>query len=140
MDIVRSQTPTEFPAVGAPRAPTAAERLFDALVCWWRRRETEAALMECSDRVLADLGIERQDIPLIARGLDPAAVALRGAALHRGWQDLLDRIAVMRGVEQPGRRERRELMAYSDRELDELGIRRADIPALTRDPRPAHAS
>jgi uncharacterized protein YjiS (DUF1127 family) len=90
--------------------------------------------------VLADLGIERQDIPLVARGLDPAAVAPRGAALRRWWQDRLDRIAAMRGVAQPGLRERRELMAYSDRELEELGIRRADIPALTRDPRPAHAS
>jgi uncharacterized protein YjiS (DUF1127 family) len=40
-----------------------------------RRRATAAALMRCSDRVLADIGIRREDIPLIARGLDPKRAA-----------------------------------------------------------------
>jgi uncharacterized protein YjiS (DUF1127 family) len=30
------------------------------------------------------------------------------------------------------RRVCRELMAYSDRELDEIGLRRSDIPAIVR--------
>jgi uncharacterized protein YjiS (DUF1127 family) len=123
MDCVRTHPDT----AAAARRPTAAERLFDALVLWSRRRRTEAALMRCSDRLLADIGIARDDIRLVARGLDPASVPPRGAALHRLWQGLLDRLSGV-GDDQA----QRELMAYSDRELDELGIRRADIPALTR--------
>ncbi len=38
---------------------------------WWQRRATAAALLRCSDRVLADIGIERDNIPLVARGIDP---------------------------------------------------------------------
>jgi uncharacterized protein YjiS (DUF1127 family) len=38
---------------------------------WWKRRATEVALMRCNDRVLEDIGIEREVIPLIVRGLDP---------------------------------------------------------------------
>jgi uncharacterized protein YjiS (DUF1127 family) len=140
MDIVRTQNHAASPTAGAPRAETAAERLFDALVHWWRRRETSNTLMNCSDRVLADIGIARDDIPLIAKGVDPASVTPRGAALHRQWQGLLDRIFGLRNAEQPEQRACRELMAYSDRELDELGIRRADIPALTRRASPTAAA
>ena len=36
---------------------------------------TRDALMRCSDRVLADIGIERAHIPLIAQGIDPPSVS-----------------------------------------------------------------
>ena len=42
---------------------------------WRRQRRTGRALARCSDRVLADVGIERKDIPLIARGIDPRELA-----------------------------------------------------------------
>jgi uncharacterized protein YjiS (DUF1127 family) len=37
-----------------------------------QQRATRDALMPCSDRVLADLGIEREHIPLVAKGINPA--------------------------------------------------------------------
>jgi uncharacterized protein YjiS (DUF1127 family) len=40
-----------------------------------RRRATAAALMRCSVRVLADIGIGREHIRLIARGGDPSRAA-----------------------------------------------------------------
>jgi NTE family protein len=43
---------------------------------WRRQRRTGRALARCSDRVLADVGIERKDIPLIAKGIDPRALAV----------------------------------------------------------------
>ncbi len=42
---------------------------------WRRQRRTGRALARCSDRILADVGIERKDIPLIAKGIDPRGLA-----------------------------------------------------------------
>lgn len=101
MDIVRTRNRIEPPAVGAPRAPTAAEHAFDALLRWWRRRETEVALMRCSDRVLADLGIGRDDIPLVARGLDPASATTPRPRSAPPVAGLVHRMVAVRGVERP---------------------------------------
>ena len=91
---------------------------------WYRRAATRSALMACSDRVLADIGIAREDIPAIALastgGSRPDAV---------NWRDGLARR--LEGARQR-RRVYRELMAYSDRELDELGIGRGEIPGIAR--------
>ena len=55
------------------RGMTGALRLVLAhAVRWKQQRATRDALMRCSDRVLADIGIERQHIPLVAKGIDPA--------------------------------------------------------------------
>jgi uncharacterized protein YjiS (DUF1127 family) len=54
-----------------------------------RRRATAAALMRCSDRALADIGIRREDIPLIARGLDPRRAASQTVPAGRRWPALL---------------------------------------------------
>jgi uncharacterized protein YjiS (DUF1127 family) len=91
-------------------------------VAWLARRRREAqarhALEQCSDRTLADIGIRRDQIALIAKGL---------LAQHAERE---------RGEARPNRREqrrvRRELMLYSDEELTDLGIRRGDIPDISR--------
>lgn len=91
---------------------------------WYRQAVTRSALMRCSDRVLADIGIEREDIPAIAR-----ASTRRAGSEAFDWRAALARR--LDGVRQR-RRIYRELMAYSDRELDELGIGRGDIPQIAR--------
>ena len=101
-----------------------------ALVRWQQRRATRDALMHCSDRVLADIGIEREHIPLIARGIDAAEYQLRDPALRRWWHAARARLDAARQAGRERRRIYRELMAYSDRDLEEIGLRRADIPAI----------
>jgi uncharacterized protein YjiS (DUF1127 family) len=92
----------------------------DTVGRWYRQAATRSALMACSDRVLADIGIEREDISAIAR-----ASAGRSRSETVNWRDALSRRL-------EGRRVYRELMAYSDRELDELGIGRGEIDRIAR--------
>lgn len=103
---------------------------------WFARRRLEArtreALMDCTDRTLADIGIPRQYIHLAAKGVDvsdPMAIS------EAGWRprlvDAFERFAARRAEQQ---RTYRELMAYSDRELAEIGLRRGDIPSIIRTP------
>jgi uncharacterized protein YjiS (DUF1127 family) len=81
---------------------------------------------------LADIGIEREHIPLIARGIDPARHESRTEALWRWWAMARARLDAARAA----RRERvqvyRELMSYRDHELDDLGVRRPDITRIAR--------
>jgi uncharacterized protein YjiS (DUF1127 family) len=42
--------------------------LFGALRSWNARRRTEAALRDLDDRILADIGLSREEIRQIARG------------------------------------------------------------------------
>ena len=92
-----------------------------------RRARTKSALMACSDRTLADIGIPREHIHLAARGVDVRdPVAVREAGLRRpGSRRMRDR-----------RREQlrvyRELMGYSDRDLEEIGLRRSDVAGIAR--------
>lgn len=97
-----------------------------------RRREaaTRRALGACSDRTLADIGIPREQIALVARGidhLDPDAVSRSG-----WWPWLAASIRRMHAARAEQLRVYRELMAYSDRDLEEIGLRRADIPTVAR--------
>jgi uncharacterized protein YjiS (DUF1127 family) len=91
---------------------------------WNREAATRSALMACSDRVLADIGIERDDTPAIAR----ASIG-RFRAEPVNWRDVLTqrlkKARLRRCIYQ-------ELMAYSDRELDELGLGRRDISEIAR--------
>lgn len=102
------------------------------LTRWQERRRTHDALTHCSDRVLADIGIEREHIPLIAKGIDPARHEPRIEALWRWWAMARARLDAARAA----RRERvqvyRELMSYRDHELDDLGVRRPDITRIAR--------
>jgi uncharacterized protein YjiS (DUF1127 family) len=103
---------------------------------WLEQRRTERLLSACSDRVLADIGIDREDIPLVARGQDPLQ-----AHPGSGWfASLRASLSEALAARRLWRRQQAELMAYSDHELTELGIKRRDITALVRgtfDPTPA---
>lgn len=97
---------------------------------WRQERQTYQALMHCSDRVLADIGIEREDVALIAKGIDPRAPTASHTLSGGWWQALRVRLDAAQRVRRDRRRVQRELMAYSNRELDDLGVRRADIPRI----------
>jgi uncharacterized protein YjiS (DUF1127 family) len=100
---------------------------------WQQRRATRDALMRCSDRVLADIGIAREHIPLVAKGIDPTERQLRDSTFRRWWTAAHARLAAAWQERLEQRRIYRELDAYTDRELDEIGLRRADIPVIARE-------
>jgi len=100
---------------------------------WQRQRATRHALMRCSDRVLADIGIEREHIPLVAKGIDPAEHQLGDSTFRRWWTTARARLAAALEARRERRRIYRELDAYTDRELEEIGLRRADIPVVARE-------
>ena len=120
------------------RGPAGALRALGARLAEWRRqRRTYDILMRCSDRTLADIGIAREDIALVARGIDPASDPRSAGIVGRKWSEMwvrlraiLARLDRARSAQRAWRHAYRELMAYTDRELDELGIRRADIAAI----------
>jgi uncharacterized protein YjiS (DUF1127 family) len=97
-----------------------------------RQWQTADALMRCSDRVLADVGIAREDIPLVARGIDPHTYEPTSARLWRWWHTMRMRLDAAREARRERRRVYRELMAYNDRELEEIGVRRSDVGRLVR--------
>jgi uncharacterized protein YjiS (DUF1127 family) len=141
------QSPSDCGPVVAPaqrERAAATARLFGAVsdaVCgalrpvltpvirWGKRRATRAALMRCSDRVLADIGVERADIPLVAKSVVPAE---HQPALRGWWATAREYLDGARSARRERRGVYRELDAYSDRELDEIGLRRVDIPAIAR--------
>jgi uncharacterized protein YjiS (DUF1127 family) len=91
-----------------------------------RNALTRSALMACSDRTLADVGIPREHIHLAARGVDVRdPIAVREAGLGA-------RIRRMRDRRREQLRVYRELMGYSDRDLEEIGLRRSDIAGIAR--------
>jgi uncharacterized protein YjiS (DUF1127 family) len=113
----------------------ARQNGLGAFGSWLQQRRTERLLMACSDRVLADIGIERDDIPLVARGQDPLQ-----AHPGSGWfASLRASLSEAFAARRLWRRQQVELMAYSDQELADIGIRRRDITSLVRgtDPTPA---
>jgi uncharacterized protein YjiS (DUF1127 family) len=95
-----------------------------------RRARTRGALMACSDRILADIGIPREHIHLAARGVDfgdPIAVSEAGLGPR-----LVASIRRMHHRRREQLRIYRELTAYSDRDLEEIGVRRSDVAAIAR--------
>lgn len=99
-----------------------------------RRREaaTRAMLAACSDRTLADIGIAREHISLVAKGLDPNAVDPASLTWRGRGAALLARLEAVRARLREQRRIRRELMGYSDHELNDLGLAPRDIPLIAR--------
>ena len=103
---------------------------------WLQQRRTERLLTACSDRVLADIGIAREDIPLVARGQDPLQAQQSPGWFARLRASLDEALAARR----QWRRQQAELMAYSDQELADIGITRREIRSVVRgaaDPTPA---
>jgi uncharacterized protein YjiS (DUF1127 family) len=120
------------PAMAADARPNGR----GAFGTWLEQRRTERLLTACSDRVLADIGIAREDIPLVARGQDAAQEHPRSGWLVSLRASLGEALAARRSW----RRQQAELMAYSDEELADLGISRRDIRSVVRgaaDPTPA---
>ena len=88
-DVTAALFATSFRALARPlRAPVAGAAR------WWRRRATVAALMRCNDRVLADIGIERERIPLIARGHDPSRQPAEARPAWQRWPAMLAHVDV----------------------------------------------
>lgn len=107
-------------------------RAGDALRRWAKRQATRSALEACSDRTLADIGIPREHIALVASGLDPRQHDPAGPSLPGRWKAArawLDQALARR---RQRARVYRELMLYSDDELNELGVNRRDIPEIAR--------
>ena len=95
--------------------------------------------MRLSDRALADIGIAREHIALVARGVDAGQHEAGGTGWRRWWQAAEMRLEAVLRAQQQRRRVHRELMAHSDRELDDLGVRRVDIWTIARGRLPAGA-
>jgi uncharacterized protein YjiS (DUF1127 family) len=119
------------------RSTTGALRSLQTRAARWeQRRATRDSLMRCSDRVLADIGIAREHIPLLAKGIDPAqhpAGDSWDSTFRRWWAAARARLAAAWEARREQRRVYRELDAYTNRELDEIGVRRADIPLIARE-------
>jgi uncharacterized protein YjiS (DUF1127 family) len=79
-------------------------------------------------RILAALG-PRGGRLLEDIGLSPTMLSERAAAIVAEKRSRREENKMWREIE---RQVRRELMAYSDRELDDLGISRVDIPRIAR--------
>lgn len=99
---------------------------------WLEVQRTVHALNAQSDRMLADIGIKRADILARARGLDPAdpdagrsLIGRLAMAAVRPLREHVRELSRQREI-------RRELSAYRDDELTEIGISRADIPSIAR--------
>ena len=138
---LRAETTSQMAASASGAVSRLLRRTGARLARWQQQRHTREALMECSDRVLADVGIPREHIPLIAWGVDPATIEQREGWPPIWWRALAARIEAVRRARRDRRRVEGELMAYSDRDLDEIGIRRVDIPTIARGhtPLPANA-
>ena len=81
---------------------------------WYQRARNRRALNQLSDRMLADLGFDQANlVTQIDARLDSLLEARRQEAQVY-----------------------RELMAYNDAELDDIGVRRVDIPAIARGDHP----
>ena len=104
----------------------------DALRRWAKRRATRSALEACNDRTLADIGIPREHIALVASGLDPGQHAPAGRSLAGRWKAARTRLDQASARRRQRARIYRELMLYSDAELNELGVNRRDIREIAR--------
>jgi uncharacterized protein YjiS (DUF1127 family) len=81
------------------------------------RREVEASLRSLDDRMLADVGLTRADIPAVVRD------AHRAPKLAEAGFDTVDQIRVYNRT----RIAAKQLGAYDDRMLDDMGFVRGDI-------------
>jgi uncharacterized protein YjiS (DUF1127 family) len=129
----RADVPAAMFAVAFPGTTGVLRHVLAQAARWERQRATREALMRCSDRVLADIGIEREHIPLVAKGIDPAQHQPGESTFRRWWTAARARVTAAREARREQRRIYRELDAYTDRELDEIGVRRADIPVIARE-------
>ncbi len=128
---LQAEAMAEFLAKSWYALPRALPSLWSWLVRWNQRVQTREALEACSERTLADIGIPREHIALVAKGVDHRDLA---ALSQHGWQPRMTQALQHLGLYRPAaeRQVRRELQAYTDRELNEIGINRGDIPHIAR--------
>jgi uncharacterized protein YjiS (DUF1127 family) len=95
-------------------------------------RPIEHELMRLSDRALEDIGTTRADLPAFAKQSDPWRRLPKDAAFVLALGALIDRVETWRARRRKQAQIYRELMDCSDRELNELGLSRRDIPQIAR--------
>lgn len=107
-----------LPTLGLMGVLTAA---YDAVAGSLKDRWTARDLSRQSDRVLADMGLDRETLIADLSAGRKSRTAQRGGLVSQrlaGWRE--------------ERRIYRELSSYSDAELTEIGMRRGDVRAAAR--------
>ncbi len=100
---------------------------------WQSRMHDKQALMQRNDRLLEDIGVRRSEIDSFLKGRAVKKPAIPPSPeKSRLLESLAGRLETVRRGWQAQREIERELGAYRDRELLEIGIRRADIPRIAR--------
>ena len=122
---------THASGIASSLARTGA-KLAGRLVLWLRARNTRHQLMRLSDRALKDLGTTRAGIPLFAKQSDPWQRLPGDAAFILALGDVIEGIGGWRERRHRQWQVRRELTAYGDRELNDLGLSRRDIRRIAR--------
>jgi uncharacterized protein YjiS (DUF1127 family) len=119
---------------GVPEGPAGrmAAKLAGGLVLWLRNLYTRHELMRLSDRALEDIGTTRADLPAFAKQSDPWRRLPKDAAFVLALGALIERVQTWRVHRRKQAQIYRELMDCSDRELNELGLSRRDIPQVAR--------
>ena len=138
---LRSEATAAWIAAAWRKIASPFDGVAAALARWSEQYRTRAALSRCSDRMLEDIGIAREHIALIAKGLSPAASVAPTVERKLWWHEMDERLDSAIHAYSERRRIARELTAYRDFELDEIGVRRIDIPMIARgQPVPAGAA
>jgi uncharacterized protein YjiS (DUF1127 family) len=109
-----------------------AAGLAGGLVLWVRDLYTRHELMRLDDRALADIGTARAELKSYAQESDPWRQLPRDAVSLLAFRALADRVGAWRDRRRREAQTYRELMAYSDQELIDIGISRRDIGAIAR--------
>jgi len=127
----KDYTTANAKGVTSPTSRVAA-KLGGGLVLWVRGLHTRHELMRLSDRALADIGTTRHELTAFAKQSDPWRQLPKDAVFVLALGALIERVEGWHSRRRQQAQVYRELMAYSDQELTDLGISRRDIPAVAR--------
>ncbi len=125
-------TMTSSPAVAGSSTGRVAARLTGGFVLWLRGLHTRHELTRLNDRALADIGTTRDELSRFARQSDPWRQLPRDGVPVLAFGALAERVGSWRNRRRQEAQTYRELMAYSDAELTDLGISRRDIGVIAR--------
>jgi uncharacterized protein YjiS (DUF1127 family) len=118
LDLARTQDPAAKTRKTISLADLGAA-LVESLRRPWRRSQLAFELGRLDERMLADIGMKRFEIETVACNASRAATPTLGELTSRSLATAWKR-----------RQLRRELTALDDRMLTDIGISRADIPAV----------
>jgi uncharacterized protein YjiS (DUF1127 family) len=119
--IEQAAAPFETQTVG-----DAFDALIEAVLRPARRAALRRRLERLDDRMLADIGLQRWEIPTVADGM----TARQAPTMLVALVDLVAAIGRRVIAWQERRRAERELRSLDDRMLRDIGIFRADIPRV----------